>query len=29
VNRGGEAFERGGYLAHEQVGQRPQRFLQN
>jgi hypothetical protein len=28
VNRGEEAFERGGYLANEQVGQRPQRFLQ-
>jgi predicted transcriptional regulator len=27
VNRGDEAFERGEYLTHEQVGQRLQRFL--
>ena len=28
VKRGKEAFERGEYLTHEQVGQRLQRFLQ-
>ena len=28
VKRGEEGFERGGYLTHEQVGQRLQRFLQ-
>jgi predicted transcriptional regulator len=28
VNRGEEALERGEYLAHEQVGQRLERFLQ-
>lgn len=28
VKRGEEAFERGEYLTHEQVGQRLQRFLQ-
>jgi predicted transcriptional regulator len=29
VNRGEDAFERGEYLAHEQAGQRLQRFLQS
>jgi predicted transcriptional regulator len=29
VKRGEDAFERGEYLAHEQVGQRLQRFLQS
>jgi predicted transcriptional regulator len=28
VKRGEDAFERGEYLTHEQVGQRLQRFLQ-
>jgi predicted transcriptional regulator len=28
VRRGEEAFERGEYLTHEQVGQRLERFLQ-
>jgi predicted transcriptional regulator len=28
VKRGEQAFERGEYLTHEQVGQRLQRFLQ-
>lgn len=28
VTRGEEAFERGEYLTHEQVGERLQRFLQ-
>jgi len=28
VKRGEEAFERGEYLTHEQVGQRLERFLQ-
>jgi predicted transcriptional regulator len=28
VKRGEEAFERGEYLTHEQVGERLQRFLQ-
>ena len=28
VKRGEEAFERGEYLTHEQVGQRLQRFLE-
>jgi predicted transcriptional regulator len=27
IQRGEEAFERGGYLTHAQVGQRLQRFL--
>jgi predicted transcriptional regulator len=29
VKRGEDAFERGEYLTHEQVGQRLQRFLQS
>jgi predicted transcriptional regulator len=29
VKRGEDAFERGDYLTHEQVGQRLQRFLQS